>query len=112
VLAAAPLPLLPDLLGERVSPMKGRWFQRDLPYSWDFFIENVLDPTHVSGAVRHLLGVGARRGYGCGCSPGTLLAGIVGTAVLSTLQQPCICLQGACLQTGLHALGMLGLVCW
>jgi hypothetical protein len=35
--------------------MKGRWFQRDLPYSWDFFIENVLDPTHVSGADNVLL---------------------------------------------------------
>jgi phenylpropionate dioxygenase-like ring-hydroxylating dioxygenase large terminal subunit len=48
--AAAPLPLLPDLLSERVSPLKGRWFQRDLPYSWDFFMENVLDPTHVDYA--------------------------------------------------------------
>lgn len=36
--AAAPLPLLPDLLSERVSPLRGRWFQRDLPYSWDFFM--------------------------------------------------------------------------
>lgn len=36
--AGKPLPLLPDLLGSWVSPMKGRWFQRDLPYSWDFFI--------------------------------------------------------------------------
>lgn len=40
--AAAPLPLLPDLLSERVSPLRGRWFQRDLPYSWDFFMVRML----------------------------------------------------------------------
>jgi hypothetical protein len=44
-------------MGERVSPLKGRWFQRDLPYSWDFFMENVLDPTHVSD-IHHAGGMG------------------------------------------------------
>jgi hypothetical protein len=30
-------------------PFSFRWFARDLPYAWDFFVENVLDPGHVSG---------------------------------------------------------------
>ena len=47
----------PALIPELEDPaLKGRvkrltWSVRDLPYGWDYFIENVLDPAHV--AVSH-----------------------------------------------------------
>ncbi|KAF6257312.1 hypothetical protein COO60DRAFT_1640038 [Scenedesmus sp. NREL 46B-D3] len=45
--AATEVPVLPQLQDGKLVPLSGRWMTRDLPYSWDFFIENVLDPTHV-----------------------------------------------------------------
>ncbi|KAG2502238.1 hypothetical protein HYH03_000724 [Edaphochlamys debaryana] len=45
---AKPLPLIPeldDLPASRLNPLP--WFFRDLPYSHDYFVENITDPAHV-----------------------------------------------------------------
>jgi len=49
-LLTAAVPLVPELADESLVPLAGRFMVRDLPYSYDFFIENVLDPTHVDFA--------------------------------------------------------------
>jgi phenylpropionate dioxygenase-like ring-hydroxylating dioxygenase large terminal subunit len=57
--AAAEVPLVPEVEGEEVVPLQGRWFVRDLPYAWDFFAENVLDPAHVDFAHHGIAGFDA-----------------------------------------------------
>jgi nitrite reductase/ring-hydroxylating ferredoxin subunit len=37
-------PVPEELKGEKYAPLKGRWFERELPHGIDFFHENVLDP--------------------------------------------------------------------
>eukprot|EP00198_Chlamydomonas_reinhardtii_P008643 XP_001697980.1 rieske iron-sulfur cluster 55 kDa protein of chloroplast inner membrane translocon [Chlamydomonas reinhardtii] len=51
----APLPLTVfELPSSRVQPLP--WFFRDLPYSYDFFVENVTDPAHVNVSHHNVAG--------------------------------------------------------
>ena len=52
-----PLPLLPQLLDDRVAPMKGRWFQRDLPY-----YAAAVTPEFVAGMTEFQRNVGLIKG--------------------------------------------------
>ena len=36
--------------------IKGNWAFRDIPYSWDYFQENILDPAHVYVAHHNIIG--------------------------------------------------------
>eukprot|EP00775_Hariotina_reticulata_P004455 gene4455-4711_t len=58
---ATTIPLLPELADESLVPLKGRFMVRDLPYSYDFFVENVLDPTHVDFAHHGVAGFDANK---------------------------------------------------
>ncbi|MGD1805489.1 Rieske 2Fe-2S domain-containing protein [Dapis sp. BLCC M126] len=40
--------LIPELESDSDRVVKFLWNIRDFPYGWDFFIENVIDPAHVS----------------------------------------------------------------
>jgi len=52
----------PNLISELEDPeLKGRaqqltWSVRDMPYGWDFFFENVLDPAHVTVSHHGIVG--------------------------------------------------------
>ncbi|KXZ42581.1 hypothetical protein GPECTOR_132g593 [Gonium pectorale] len=48
------IPEMEELPAERLQPMP--WFFRDLPYSHDFFIENVTDPAHVTVSHHNVAG--------------------------------------------------------
>ena len=48
-LAPPDIPLPAVLNNEDVSPLAGRWFVREQPYSFDLFLENVLDPVRDEG---------------------------------------------------------------
>lgn len=48
--------LIPELDDDSGRVIKGDWNFRDLPYGWDFFIENVADPAHVTVAHHGLVG--------------------------------------------------------
>ena len=39
--------LIPELAGESDRVVKMFWNIRDMPYGWDYFMENVADPAHV-----------------------------------------------------------------
>ena len=39
--------LLPELEQKSDQVIKLFWYQRDLPFGWDFYMENVMDPAHV-----------------------------------------------------------------
>lgn len=58
---AAAIPLPPELEDESVTPLKGRWFVREQPYSFDLFLENVLDPAHVDFAHDGVAGFSASK---------------------------------------------------
>jgi phenylpropionate dioxygenase-like ring-hydroxylating dioxygenase large terminal subunit len=36
--------------------IKGKWNFRDLPYGWDMFMENTLDPAHVAVSHHNIVG--------------------------------------------------------
>lgn len=57
--AAEDLPLPPQVEDAAVSPPAGRWFVREQPYSFDAFLENVLDPAHVDFAHDSVAGFSA-----------------------------------------------------
>ncbi|WIA30048.1 hypothetical protein OEZ86_000143 [Tetradesmus obliquus] len=59
--AATAVPVLPQLQDDKLVPLQGRWMTRDLPYSWDFFVENVMDPTHVDFAHHGVAGFDATK---------------------------------------------------
>ena len=48
--------LVSDLEGDRSQAVANGWTFRDLPYGWDFFMENVADPAHVPVAHHGLVG--------------------------------------------------------
>ncbi len=39
--------LIPELEDKSDRVLKLYWYQRDLPFGWDFYMENVMDPAHV-----------------------------------------------------------------
>lgn len=48
--AVTPAPLIPELDDATIEPGRiniGAIYQRDLPYAWETFMENILDPSHV-----------------------------------------------------------------
>jgi len=59
--AAPPPPVPKELEGERFAPLKGRWFERELPHGLDFFHENVLDPQHAPVAHSGVAGFDANK---------------------------------------------------
>jgi phenylpropionate dioxygenase-like ring-hydroxylating dioxygenase large terminal subunit len=60
--AAAPPPPVPkELRGDKFAPLSGRWYERELPHSWDFFIENVADPMHAPQAHSGVAGFDAAK---------------------------------------------------
>ena len=59
--AAAPPPVPEELRGEKYAPLKGRWFERELPHGIDFFHENVLDPQHAPVAHSGVAGFDANK---------------------------------------------------
>lgn len=48
--------LVAALEGDRSKAVANGWTFRDLPYGWDFFMENVADPAHVPVAHHGLVG--------------------------------------------------------
>ena len=48
--------LIQELVDDPALAARQNWNQRDLPYSWDFFIENVADPAHVPVSHHGLVG--------------------------------------------------------
>ena len=48
--------LIPELEDTSGQFVKGFWNVRDLPYGWDFFMENVADPAHVPVSHHGLMG--------------------------------------------------------
>ncbi|PNW82359.1 hypothetical protein CHLRE_06g278245v5 [Chlamydomonas reinhardtii] len=48
------IPEMEELPSSRVQPLP--WFFRDLPYSYDFFVENVTDPAHVNVSHHNVAG--------------------------------------------------------
>jgi len=59
--AAAPPPVPEELRGEKYAPLAGRWYERELPHSHDFFIENVLDAQHAPQAHSGVAGFDANK---------------------------------------------------
>lgn len=39
--------LIPELEEQSDRVIESFWYQRDLPFGWDFYMENVMDPAHV-----------------------------------------------------------------
>ncbi|KAI8468575.1 MAG: hypothetical protein J3K34DRAFT_522861 [Monoraphidium minutum] len=58
---AAAIPLPSELEDESLAPLAGRWFVREQPYSFDLFLENVLDPAHVDFAHDGVAGFSAAK---------------------------------------------------
>ena len=48
--------LVEELVDDPARIASVRWNQRDLPYGWDFFMENVADPAHVPVSHHGLVG--------------------------------------------------------
>ena len=48
--------LIQELVDDPNLAARQNWNQRDLPYGWDFFIENVADPAHVPVSHHGLVG--------------------------------------------------------
>ena len=48
--------LIRELEGESDKVVKLFWYERDLPFGWDFFMENVMDPAHVPVSHHKLYG--------------------------------------------------------
>lgn len=47
---------IPELEGDSDKVIEGNWNFRDLPYGWDFFLENVADPAHAPVSHHGLIG--------------------------------------------------------
>lgn len=48
--------IIPELEDESGRVKKLFWYVRDLPYGWDYFIENVIDPAHVTVSHHGIMG--------------------------------------------------------
>ena len=48
--------LIPELEETSDRVIKLYWYQRDLPFGWDFYLENVMDPAHAPVSHHNLIG--------------------------------------------------------
>lgn len=48
--------LIPELEDKTGKVIKLFWYERDIPFGWDFFMENVMDPAHVPVSHHKLYG--------------------------------------------------------
>lgn len=94
--------LVPELDAASDTVVKGFWNIRDLPYGWDFFLENVSDPAHVPVSHHGLVGnryrdpryydmfstrnISTQEGFAFGITP--TISGI--TEVIHDFQPPCL----------------------